>query len=373
MSEVSLSRRSRAEAAGDPWLVLSMALLLSIGILMVFSTTAVIAKEASGDSTTLIRSHLLHLGVGLGAYFVFSRLDAEFLRTYSRAALALILIILLLVLLPHVGLSAGGARRWISLGILSVQPGEIAKLVLVVYLAAYISRRGAKMSMFVPGTLVPLAISCAVCVLLLLEPDFGSCVVIGIIVFCQLAVAARIKHLLLTGAAAFGALLLALVTSPYRMRRVVGFLNPFEDPASSGYQLVQSLIAVGSGGMTGTGLGAGRQKLFYLPAAHTDFIYAVIAEELGLLGASAVLFLFLLLGYRGFRLARRLAQDLYLSSLALGCTLLILLPALLNMGVVLGLLPTKGMVLPLVGYGGTAMVVDLSALGILLRLSKMQI
>jgi len=354
----------------DRWIFLSTLLLLCMGVLMVFSTTAVTSLDAHGDAGVMLRHHFVHIILGFVVLFCCFSLPPEKLYNVAVPLLLFALVLLLITLIPGIGHVAGGARRWLILGPIRLQPGEIAKIASVIYFASYIERRHLKMHGFLSGVIIPSLVLGMLSVLLLLEPDFGSTVIILSVVFCQLFLFCRLRHI------AFVALLLAMilatlvVVSPYRMKRFVSFLNPFEDATSSGYQLVQSLIAVGSGGLTGAGLGAGKQKLFYLPAAHTDFIFAVIAEELGIAGALFVLALFLIILYRGLRLSRRLLDKPYLASLALGCTLLMVIPAVLNMGVVLGLLPTKGLVLPLVAYGGTAMIVHLAIIGILLRLSR---
>lgn len=360
----------RYQSPADGWLLAAIFTLLAVSILMVFSTTAVPSQEFYGDSTSMIKRHLFHVFLGLLAFAVFSRLHPRYLQLAAPGFLVFSLLMLGVVLIPSIGHSAGGAQRWVSLGPLRLQPGEISKILLIVYFAAYIERHKGQMLRLYPGAIVPFGIIGLIAGLLLLEPDFGSTVVLTIVVFCQLVTASRLLHLIGIGVIAASAGVVLIFTSPYRMRRLAAFLNPFEDPNSTGYQLIQSLIAVGSGGMTGAGLGAGKQKLFYLPAAHTDFIYAVIAEELGLLGALAVLSVFLLILYRGIKIAQGLIEEPFLCALAIGCTFLVVLPALLNIGVVTGMLPTKGMVLPLVAYGGTAMIVHLSAMGILLQLSR---
>jgi cell division protein FtsW len=354
----------------DGWLLSAAMLLVAMGVLMVFSTTAVSSQQSSGDSSVMIRHHFIHIVLGLIALVACLSCSP---RSLYRAAVPLLvgsLFLLLITLIPGIGYVAGGARRWLVLGPLRLQPGEIAKLCSIVYFASYIDRQEHKMRRFGSGVLLPFAILGVFAMLLLAEPDFGSTVIILIVVFCQLFLFCRMQHMLAVGSVAAAGLAALVVTSPYRMKRFITFLDPFEHPTSSGYQLIQSLIAVGSGGLTGEGLGAGKQKLFYLPAAHTDFIFAVIAEELGIFGAVFVLAIFLLILYRGLKITQRLLPAPYLASLALGCTLLIVVPALLNMGVVLGMLPTKGMVLPFVAYGGTAMIVHLAVLGILLRLSR---
>jgi cell division protein FtsW len=356
----------------DRWIIAATFVLLGISVLMVFSTTAVASQEAFGTPTGMVRQHLFHVLLGLVAFYFFSRINPCVLYRFGLPMLLFGILMLFLVIVPQIGHGSGGAQRWVQVGPLRMQPGEMCKLVVIFYFATYIDRHHEQMLRFVPGVLIPFAILGAYGLLLLLEPDFGSTVVLVLVVLGQLFHVARLSHLIGVGVVAAVSFAALIFSSPYRMQRFVAFLDPFTDPAHSGYQLIQSLIAVGSGGMLGAGLGAGKQKLFYLPAAHTDFIYAVISEELGLLGALAVLFLFLLILYRGLRTAKRLSANPFLCSLTLGCTLLMVIPALLNIAVVLGLLPTKGLVLPLVAYGGTAMVVHLAAVGMLVRLSRME-
>ncbi len=355
--------------AADRWILIATFTLLALSVLMVFSTTAVASQEYYGTPTAMIRQHLLHVILGLGVFYIASRLSPYPFYPYSFMFLLLGLVLLTLVLIPHLGHTAGGAQRWFQIGPLRLQPGEVCKLLVLFYFSTYIDRHHERMLKFLPGVFVPFCILGAFALLLLMEPDFGSTVVIVMVVLGQLFYVARFSHLIGIGLLAGGAFAGLVALSPYRLQRFVAFLDPFNDPNRSGYQLIQSLIAVGSGGVFGAGLGAGKQKLFYLPAAHTDFIYAVIAEELGLLGALAVLVLFLVILFRGLAVARRLSDSPFLSSLALGCTLLMVIPALLNIAVVLGMLPTKGLVLPLVAYGGTAMIVHLAAIGILVKLS----
>jgi cell division protein FtsW len=349
---------SREERPVDFWLVGTVGALLGLGTLMIYSTTAVYSTENFGSSLALVKRHILHLGLGVFTALICSRLNPSLLKQHSRLFAWIALILLIAVLIPGIGHEAGGARRWIVLGPMRFQPGEFSKVLLVLYFAGYIGRFHDIMGRFV--------------LLLLAEPDFGSTVVVVAVVFCQLLTASRLTHLSLIGLVGAGSFVAAIASSPYRLRRLKAFLDPFADPNEAGYQLIQSLIAVGSGGLWGRGLGGGEQKLYYLPAAHTDFIFAMIAEELGLIGALVVLLLFLVIAVRGFMVVNRLKEAPFLSSLALGCTMLIVLPAMLNMGVVLGLLPTKGMVLPFVAYGGTGLLVYLSALGLLLNVSRLE-
>ena len=344
--------------------------LIAFGILMVFSTTAPISNEQFGTTSHLLKKHLMHIALGVVFMCFFLFFNLELLRKYSSAILIFSIFLLVLVLFPTIGRQVGGARRWLDLAFFRFQPAELAKLSIVIFFSSYIFKYNNIMGRFVPGVLVPLLITAFFGFLLLLEPDFGSTSIILLVVFAQLSLASKIRHLLVVGAVAASCLFVALYTSPYRMKRVTSYLSPFDDPANSGYQLIQSLIAVGSGGVKGSGLGIGSQKLFYLPAAHTDFIYAVAAEELGFIGAISILSAFLFFAYKGFQLVYKNLSDPFLSSLALGSTLLIICPALLNIGVVIGLLPTKGLVLPFISSGGSAMLVHLATIGVLLNISK---
>ncbi len=356
----------------DIWLLLATILLVSLGILMVFSTTAVASRQLHGDSSIMIKQHVMHVFVGgLVLYFAF-RLPPLLLYRLAAPVFIVSILLLTITLIPGIGHVAGGARRWLVFGPLRLQPGELAKAATLLYFASYVNRHSDKMSSFVPGVLTPGAILSVFAALLLAEPDFGSTVVILLVVFSQLMMFCRTRHLVIIGGVGISILSMLVVFTPYRFKRFVTFLDPFHDPSQAGYQLIQSLIAVGSGGMSGAGLGAGHQKLFYLPAAHTDFIFAVIAEELGIFGALLVIGLFLLILIRGLKITYRLERHPFLSALSLGCTVLMVVPAVLNMAVVLGMLPTKGLVLPLVAYGGTAMLVHLGAMGVLLRLSRLE-
>jgi len=344
--------------------------LIALSILMVFSTTSVVSGGGGDPSILMLKKHLFQILLGLSLCWATYRLPLETIYKLTPIALIISLVSLVAVLIPGLGTAAGGAQRWFSVGPLRIQPGELAKVSVIFYMATYIGRQHSKMKQFVKGAVIPLAFVAMFGVLLLSQPDFGSTVIIFTVVLLQLLLVSHIKHLLALGAVGLVGVVSLILVSPYRFRRFQSFLDPLADASASGYQLVQSLIAVGSGGLFGQGLGAGKQKLFYLPAAHTDFIYAVIAEELGLLGAGCVLLLFCLIALSGYAAAIRLAGDPLKSSLAVGCTSLIVIPAILNMGVVLGLLPTKGLVLPFVSYGGTAMLTNCIVLGVLMKLLR---
>lgn len=357
----------------DSWLLGSVLILVSLSVLMVYSATGNTAEYLQNDSLSYIKRHVAHIMLGLLMMATLYRVNPYSLQKVSLTFVVIGLILLVLVLIPGIGIIGGGARRWLVLGGMRFQPSEFVKAALVLYMATYIGRWHGEFAHFKVGALIPFCIVAGFSALLLVEPDFGSSVVILAVVLGQFFSVSRFRHLCLIGMVGLLGLGCLILVSPYRLRRFESFLDPFRDASNSGYQLVQSLIAVGSGGITGRGLGASEQKLFYLPAAHTDFIFAVISEELGLIGALGVVLLFVVIGLRGVRTARRLAIDRYLSSLALGVTLLLTIPALLNMGVVLGLLPTKGLVLPFLSYGGSSMVVNLALTGVLLCLSRIEV
>jgi cell division protein FtsW len=337
---------------------------------MVFGASFFLGEERFGDpyAMALRQTSFLTLAVVLG--LAISRVPPTVLRSFAYPALALVLVLLALVLVPGIGLMRGGARRWLPLGPIAFEPSELLKPALVLYLAHSLARKGDKLSSFGFGVLPHLLVALVPMVLLLLEPDFGATAVVALLTGAMLFVAgARPSHLLTLGAGA-GAVGFALVySSDYRWKRVMGFLDPWDDPLGKGFQLVQSFLAFGSGGVTGVGLGHGRQKLFYLPEGHTDFIFALIGEEMGFLGGSLVLLGFAIVALRGFRLATR-AHDAFTSHLAFGLTFVIVVQAALNMAVVTGCLPTKGMPLPLLSYGGSSLVTTVGMIAVLLGISR---
>jgi cell division protein FtsW len=343
---------------------------VALGIVMVFDVTYFYGQARyGGDAFRFFRRHLLSVAVGAVSLVVASRVPLGMYRRVAVPALVLAMLGMLLVLSP-LGAEYGGARRWLYVAGISVQPSEIAKLAMVLYLAWSLARKRDQIAEFRTGVLPPLVVVCAGAGLLLCEPDFGTAVLLGTLLVAMLFVAGvPIRHLALLLLAAAPAVAALVAEAEYRRTRILSFLDPWSDPHDAGFQLVQSLIAFGSGGFTGLGLGESRQKMFYLPAPHTDFIFSVIGEEIGLLGALTVLVLFMVLGLRGARIAFQHA-DPFGRLLAFGLTALLTLQALVNIAVVLGLLPTKGLVLPFVSYGGSAMVVALASVGVLYGLSR---
>ncbi len=320
----------RDSLAVDKWMLLALAALLAIGMTMVLSTSYLYSQERYGDGTYFFRKQLIAMGAGLIALIACSIVPSTLYRRFAYPLLALSFIVLALVLIPGIGVSRGGARRWLMLPGFAFQPSEFA----------------------------------------LLEPDFGTVLILTMLLYFMLFIGgARVHHLLATALMALPLLIYVMTKAEYRLRRLMSFLDPWSDASGSGFHVIQSLIAFGSGQMWGRGLGESRQKLFYLPEAHTDFVYSVIGEELGLLGALVVLALFGVIIVRGLQLTARIEEpfDQYL---AFGLTVLLGLQALIHMGVVMGLMPTKGLVLPFISYGGSAMVINLMEAGILLGLSR---
>ena len=368
---LSREQRFRPPFFSDVPLVIVTVLLLGFGLLMLYSTSGILAQEKFGDGFFYLRRQGVAALLGCFAIVALSRLKLRMLKNASPLFLLLSVVLLLLPLIPGLGVKAGGATRWVNLLGFRFQPGELVKLLFVIFMAGYFSRREEKLHHFAQGVVKPLLLVGLVGVLYLLQPDFGSTALVLLVTFAMALVAGvKLKHLVFSGAVCSVGLVGLVLTSPYRVRRLLSFLEPTADASGQGYQLIQSLIAVGSGQVAGVGLGASQQKLFFLPAAHTDFIFAVISEELGFLGGVGLVVLFSLFLWRGLRIALRSSGDTFAFTLGVGTTLLIVVPAFLNMGVVLGLLPTKGLALPFVSYGGTSTLVSLIAVGILLALAR---
>ncbi len=357
----------------DPVLLYTLLTLLGFGFVMVYSASAFEAVHRAGYSTYYLWHDGVNIALSIIALFVVVTIPTAVWREASPYLLMGGLAALVMVLIPHVGVRVNGSARWLSLGVINIQPSEFLKLFLVLYLAGYLVRRQGRLNEFTHGILTVATLLMVTGVLLLLEPDMGSEVILWAVAFGMLFVGGvRLSHFLavvLSGAAA-GALL--ILVSRYRERRVIGFLHPFAQAKGDGYQLVQSLMAFGRGGWFGRGLGLSIQKLYYLPAAHTDFLFAIVAEELGFAGVIFVVGLFAVLVVRAFAIAEaaRCAGDLYSCYVAQGVGILIGLEAIINMGVDMGLLPTKGLALPFLSYGGSSTLMSCAALGLLLRIDR---
>ena len=352
----------------DPLLFTVVLMLTSIGIVMVYSSSAIFAQQKFGDGRFFLARDLVWALLGLIAMSVTMRIDYSLYRRLAYPILGLALSLLAAVLV--VGSRVNGAKRWFHFAGLSFQPAELAKVALIIYLAHSLAKKADKVKLFAVGFLPHLVVCGAFMLLLLKQPDLGTAVIIGGVTVMLLFIAGtKVSYLLLAMLSATPILYYAVVGTPWRLRRILAFLDPWQFRDNYGYQMAASLIAVGSGGVTGQGLGDGRQKLFFLPEAHTDYILAIIGEETGLVGVLTVLLLFVLLVAAGCRTAYR-ARDTFGCYLAAGLTTMFGLQATINVGVVLGALPTKGLTLPLVSFGGSTLVVDLMAMGILLNVSR---
>lgn len=349
---------------------LIIAILVSIGVVMIYSTSAIYAYEKMGDSLYFLKRHLIYLIIGLCMMLVMMGIDINTLKKMSKPVMVLSVAVLVLVLIPHIGSQAAGARRWFKFGFINFQPSEFTKVAMILYIADLISRKGDAVKNFLYGYLPPVMVLGLVVGLILLEPDLGTAIAISVIVFIMLFVSgARLHHIFLSFLASLPALYLLMFSVPYRRKRITAFLNPWADKRGTGFQIIQSFIALGSGGLFGVGLGQSRQKLFYLPASHTDFIFSIIGEELGFVGAASVVILFMLFVWQGMRVVFK-AEYTFERLLSLGVVSLIALEAIINIGVSAGVLPTKGLPLPFISYGGSGLIFHFMAIGMLLNVAK---
>ncbi|HVV69888.1 MAG TPA: putative lipid II flippase FtsW [Gammaproteobacteria bacterium] len=356
----------------DPWMLISSLSLLGLGLLMVASSSIVISDRAFNYPFYYLIRQTIYLMLGLSLAVLITRIPMAFWQKISGYLILFSFFLLLLVLMPGIGREVNGSMRWIIIGPLSLQVSEFVKLGTITFIAGYLVRRQDEVQTRVRGFIKPLLILAGIALLLLQEPDFGATVVITATVFGMLFIAgARLWQFIFLLVMAICALGVLAISVPYRLLRLTTFLHPWSNPFDTGYQLTQSLIAFGRGGVFGVGLGNSVQKLFYLPEAHTDFLFAVIGEELGLVGQLAVVMLFtifvvrsLLVSYRAYR-----NGHLFSAYLGAGLSLCMGLQAMINIGVNLGLLPTKGLTLPLMSYGGTSLLVNCLVLGILFRLA----
>ena len=353
----------------DGTVLMASALLALIGLVMVYSASAVVAQNRFHDSLYFLKRQAAWLGFGFLLLHIASRLDYLVWRKLTLPILGMTAILLLAVLMPSLGVAVKGARRWFHIGAVSVQPAEMAKLATVLYLATYVTRKEGRMAEL-SGFLPPFVVVGLFSGLILMQPDLGTVLVLGIVTVGVLFLGgARLKHLCGLIPVALTLLIVAIWKSPYRLQRLMSFLDPGKDPTGAAFQVNQSFLAFGSGKVFGVGLGQGKQKLYFLPEAHTDFVLALVGEELGLIGTALIIVLFGVLAFKGFQIAGR-AREPFGRYLALGITLLIGMQVFVNAGVATGLLPTKGLALPLVSYGGSSLLMTLLGIGILLNISR---
>ena len=363
--------RERLPFAWDLVTLGLVAALLLVGLVMVTSASMSVAAKDLGSPFYFLERQFVFGVSGLLLAWGVTRVPAQFWDRYSMLLLSLALLLLLLVLIPGLGAKINGARRWMRVGPMNFQVSELARVLVLTWVCSYSVRKRAELEQTFGGLLKPVGLLGVAALLLLLEPDFGAATVLFATGFSVLFVAgARLRYVISLVTAVASVFAVLALTSAYRLKRLLVFLHPWDDPFNSGFQLTQSLIAIGRGGWFGVGLGASIQKLFYLPEAHTDFVFAVLAEELGLVGVIGVLGLFLALVWRACQISRMasLAGLKFQSYLALAFGMWVGLQALVNIGVNMGVLPTKGLTLPLLSYGRSSLIVSLAWLGVLLRI-----
>ena len=344
--------------------------ILGFGLIMVYSSSSVFSLMWYKDSAYFLKRQFLGAILGLGTLFVATSYPYERYRKLSSKFLILSIVLLILVLIPGIGKVVGGSRRWIRLGFLSFQPSEFARLVLVFYIADYMDREEKNIKNFVSGLLPLLMVIGVVFFLILLEPDMGTALSAGIISGLIILVGgASILHLFLLTVISIPVLAWFIFSEKYRLDRILTFLNPWKEPLGRGFHIIQALIALGSGGIFGLGLGASRQKFFYVPGAHTDFIFSIIGEELGFLGVMFLFLMFFILIIKGIKISMSIG-DKYGSLLAFGIISKIAIDFFINVGVNVKVFPVTGLNLPLVSYGGTSLLFTLFSIGVLLNISR---
>lgn len=365
-----------SEKEVDKYFLLSVVALTIMGVVMVYSSTALIniskagaaSSSPGGSQFMYLKKHLMTLLIAFFAMLLFYSIKPSTLARYSIVFLVFSFVLLLLVFIPGLGVKINGARRWIRLWPSTIQPGEFVKFAMVLFLARYLSDtqeiRG-RFSVF----LWPLIVMLSFQAILLLQPDFGGAFTLGLITFAMFYISGTPLRFMFTTILFVLPVVVKLVMEPYRLKRIFIFLDPWKDPYASGFQLVQSFIALGNGGFRGVGLGESKQKLSYLPEVNTDFIFSMVGEEIGFIGVVFVLFMFVLFFSRGIKIAGD-AKSLFSSYLAHGLTLMITLQALMNIAVVTGLVPTKGLPLPFLSYGGSSLLVNFIAVSVILKISR---
>ncbi|MBW1781208.1 MAG: putative lipid II flippase FtsW [Deltaproteobacteria bacterium] len=365
-----MAEKKVSDSGYDYMILVPAILLITLGLVVVYSASSNLAEHRLGDSYYYLKKQTLFCIIGVGLMILTRYIPCTL---YSKLVYPLLLLsasLLALLFFPSLGRKVGGACRWMSLGGFSFQPSELAKFSLAVYMAYSMSKKGTNMETFAKGLLPHLLIAGAFILLIVLQPDLGTAVIVGGWVLILLFVGGvRIFQLFCILLLSAPVVIWLIWHAEYRVNRWLAFLNPWDDPKGIGFQIIHSFLAFGSGGVFGAGLGNSKQKLFYLPEPHTDFALSIMGEELGLLGVSTIIVLFGILITGGIRVALK-AKDLYSTYLALGLTSFIALQVLINMGVVMGLLPTKGLTLPLISYGGSSLVVTLASIGVLLNISS---
>ena len=373
------------------WIIfISVMMLITTSVVMVYSTSAAIAAreearkhaevretadteailEMTSHSTYFLKRQIIYAVLGIIVMLVAYNVDYERYKKYASPMLWTTFVLLLLVYIPGIGITVKGARRWLNLGIMQLQVSELAKIAMIIYMAKKISERRNELKSFIHGFIPLFCILCLFLGAIVLEPDLGASIMLAVIVYAIWFVGGmRFIHLISLGLAAIPAVIVAIIVEPFRVKRIIAFMDPVARREKEGWQLTQSLISVGTGGLTGLGLGDGPQKYQFLSEGYTDFIYAGICEEFGMVGGIAIFLIYGIIIIQGIRVATK-APDMYGSLIATGVTVMIGFQAVVNMYVVLGLLPTKGLTLPFISYGGSSLLINCAAAGILLNISR---
>jgi cell division protein FtsW len=362
--------RAYVAAPPDTLLFASVSTLLAIGLAMIFSASSAQAYADHHDTAYFLKHQLVYLVAGIVLAGIAYRIDYRHLRRFAPSILVVSVLGLIAVLVPHVGVAVNGARRWMGAGAFSVQPSEFAKLALVVYLSALLAARGDRITSLVRGLAPIFALVFFMAMLVLVEPDMGTASLLVFTAFAMLfAAGARIEHLLMVVMVTLPPAVLMILASPYKRARIFAFLDPWKDPQNTGFHIVQSLFALGSGGLFGVGLGESRAKFFYLPEQFTDFIFSILGEELGLVGTIFVVALFVAIAYRSVRIAIA-APDRFGFFLAIGCASMIVIQAFVNIGVVTSSWPVTGVPLPFISFGGSSLIVSLIAVALIMNVGR---
>ncbi|MCX5677711.1 MAG: putative lipid II flippase FtsW [Candidatus Omnitrophica bacterium] len=347
-----------------------VAVLVGVGIVMIYSASAIYAYSNMHDSLYYLKRHLIYLAAGIVMMFIAMSVDLKRIKGLSKPMMLVSIMLLVLVLVPHIGKEISGAKRWFKLGPVNFQPSEFAKIAILIYMADFIARKKELVKSFMRGYVPAMLVLGTTVGLILLEPDLGTAVTISVITIMMLYVSGlRVSYIIASLLASLPLMYMLLFRVPFRRKRLMIFLNPWADKRGTGFQIIQSFIALGSGGLLGVGLGQSRQKLFYLPASHTDFIFSIIGEELGFIGTASVVVLFILFVWEGMKVVMR-TSGIFEKMLSFGVVSMIALEAIINIGVTAGALPTKGLPLPFISYGGSGLMFHLVAVGLLLNAAK---
>ncbi len=361
---------TRARTVPDLWIIIPTLLILTIGVIMVYSASAILAFHDFGDSFYYLKRQLIFAVLGVIAMTVTLQVDYHVWKRVANIGLIVGFILLVIVLIPGIGVVRGGARSWLGISSFGIQPSEFIKMAMIIFMAKVLSESDSRITSFNRGLLPMLLILGTAFGLIMLQPDLGTgSVLLGATMLIIYTAGARLSHLAWLGVVGLVGFAGLIAAAPYRLQRITSFLDPWQDPLGAGYQIIQSLYAIGPGGLVGLGLGMSRQKYSYLPEPQTDFIFSIIAEELGFIGAATVLLLFLLLIWRGMRTAIT-APDSFGSLLATGIVGMIAVQVIINIAVVTGMMPVTGITLPLISAGGSSLTLMLTAIGILLNISR---